>query len=127
MSFSHLLLQAATGAPAATGGGGFLGGSGMSSFIMIGLVVVVFYFFMMRPQMKKQKEQANFLNEIGKGTKIVTIGGICGKVLEVRAKSFLIEVEGGNRLQILKSAISLENSKAFNAETADDAVVEKKD
>ena len=126
MSFSHLLLQASTGATAATGGGGFMSG-GMSSFVMIGLVIVVFYFFMMRPQMKKQKEQANFLNEIGKGTKIVTIGGICGKVLEVRAKSFLIEVEGGNRLQILKSAISLENSKAFNAETADDAVVEKKD
>lgn len=126
MSFSHLLLQAASGTTAATGGGGgIMGGGSMSSFIMIGLVVVVFYFFMMRPQMKKQKEQANFLNEIGKGTKIVTIGGICGKVLEVRAKSFLIEVEGGNRLQILKSAISLENSKAFNAET--DEVVEKKD
>ena len=104
-----------------------MGGSGMSSFIMIGLVVVVFYFFMMRPQMKKQKEQAAFLNEIGKGSKVVTIGGICGKVLEVRAKSYLIEVEGGNRLQILKSAISLENSKIFNAETADDVVVEKKD
>jgi preprotein translocase subunit YajC len=124
MSFLQLLLQAAPAAPA--GGGGIMGG-GMSSFIMIGLVIVVFYFFMMRPQMKKQKEQANFLNEIGKGTKIVTIGGICGKVLEVRAKSFLIEVEGGNRLQILKSAISLENSKAFNAETADDKEVEKKD
>jgi preprotein translocase subunit YajC len=125
MSFQHLLLQT-TGATGGTGGGGIMGGGGMSSFIMIGLVVVVFYFFMMRPQMKKQKEQASFLNEIGKGTKIVTIGGICGKVLEVRAKSFLIEVEGGNRLQILKSAISLENSKAFNAETADDKE-EKKD
>lgn len=125
MSFSHLLLQAASGTTAATGSSGGFGGGGMSSFIMIGLVVVVFYFFMMRPQMKKQKEQANYLNEIGKGTKIVTIGGICGKVLEVRAKSFLIEVEGGNRLQILKSAISLENSKAFNAET--DEVVDKKD
>ncbi len=125
MSFQHLLLQAAT--TAEKGGGGMLGGSGMSSFIMIGLVIVVFYFFMMRPQMKKQKEQANFLGEIGKGTKIVTIGGICGKVLEVRAKSFLIEVEGGNRLQILKSAISLENSKAFNADTEDAVVIDKKD
>ncbi|CAN5327957.1 hypothetical protein BH09BAC5_BH09BAC5_19820 [soil metagenome] len=124
MSFSHLLLQAA-GAAAPTGGGGMFGSQGMSSFIMIGLVVVVFYFFMMRPQMKKQKEQNNFLNEIGKGTKIVTIGGICGKVLEVRAKSFLIEVEGGNRLQIVKSAISLENSKVFNAEAVEE--IEKKD
>ncbi|CAN5889483.1 hypothetical protein BH11BAC7_BH11BAC7_19750 [soil metagenome] len=126
MSFQHLLLQTTTGTTAATGGGGIMGGSGMSSFIMIGLVVVVFYFFMMRPQMKKQKEQASFLGEIGKGTKIVTIGGICGKVLEVRGKSFLIEVEGGNRLQILKSAISLENSKAFNAEE-DLVIVDKKD
>lgn len=121
MSFQHLLLDAAPPA----GGGGLFGGQGMSSFLMIGLVVVVFYFFMMRPQMKKQKEQANYLNEIAKGSKVVTIGGICGKVVEVRAKSFVIEVEGGNRLQILKSAISLENSKAFNAETADDT--EKKD
>ncbi|MCX6312899.1 MAG: preprotein translocase subunit YajC [Bacteroidetes bacterium] len=124
MSFHQILLQAAT-TPAA-GGGGLFGSQGMSSFLMIGLVVVVFYFFMMRPQMKKQKEQTNFLSEIGKGTKIVTIGGICGKVLEVRAKSFLIEVEGGNRLQILKSAISLENSKIFNAET-DDLISDKKD
>jgi preprotein translocase subunit YajC len=123
MSFHSLLLQAA-GAPA-SGGGGLLGGGGMSSFLMIGLVVIVFYFFMMRPQMKKQKEQANYLNEIAKGSKVVTIGGICGKVLEVRTKTFVIEVEGGNRLQILKSAISLENSKAFNAETTEDT--EKKD
>ena len=125
MSFSELLLQAQS-TPA--GGGGIMGG-GMSSFIMIGLVIVVFYFFMMRPQMKKQKEQANFLNEIGKGTKIVTIGGIYGKVLEVRDKSFLIEVEGGNRLQILKNAISLENSKLINADAAGDKTEkeEKKD
>lgn len=126
MSFQNILLQAATGATAPTGGGGLFGSQGMSSFIMIGLVVVVFYFFMMRPQMKKQKQQANFLGEIGKGTKVVTIGGICGKVLEVRPKSFLIEVEGGNRLQILKSAISLENSKTFNEEV-DDSVSDKKD
>jgi preprotein translocase subunit YajC len=126
MSVLHLLLQAASTTTAPAGGGGMFGSQGMSSFLMIGLVVVVFYFFMMRPQMKKQKEQNNFLSEIGKGTKIVTIGGICGKVLEVRAKSFLIEVEGGNRLQILKSAISLENSKAFNAET-EEVSTDKKD
>lgn len=127
MSFQHILLQAAGATGATGGGGGLFGSQGMSSFLMIGLVIVVFYFFMMRPQMKKQKQQTNFLNEIGKGTKVVTIGGICGKVLEVRAKSFLIEVEGGNRLQILKSAISLENSKAFNDEIADEKEADKKD
>jgi len=127
MLFHEILLQAATGATGTTAApsGGF--GGGMGNFIMIGAVIIVFYFFMMRPQQKKQKEQANFLNEIAKGSKVVTIGGIIGKVLEVRSKSYLIETEGGNRLQILKSAISLENSKAFNADTTDEKEADKKD
>lgn len=116
MSFTEILLQAA---PAAKGGGGIFGAQNMSTFLMIGMIIVVFYFFMIRPQQKKQKEMNNFLGEIGKGTKIVTIGGIVGKVLEVRNKTFIIEVESGNRLQILKSAISLENSKTFNAEDSE--------
>lgn len=98
------------------------GGSGMNSFIMIGLVIVVFYFFMMRPQQKKQKAASKFLSELQRGTKVVTIGGICGKIIEIRTKSFLIEVESGNRLQILKSAVSLENSKAFLADGEDTTV-----
>ncbi len=117
MSFQTILLQAA--APTAPGAG-----QGMSSFLMIGLVIVVFYFFMMRPQMKKQKQQANFMNEIGKGSKVVTIGGIHGKITEVRDKTFIIEVEGGNKLQIMKSAVSLENSKAVQEEGI---VVDKKE
>jgi preprotein translocase subunit YajC len=91
-----------------------VGGSGMNSFIMIGLV--------MRPQLKKQKAANTFLAELERGTKVVTIGGICGKIIEIRNKSFLIEVEGGNRLQILKSAVSLENSKAFLADGEDTTV-----
>ena len=124
MSFQTFLLDAAT-TPAATSPTG-LGGSGMSSFLMIGLVIVVFYFFMMRPQMKKQKAQQNFMGEIGKGTKIVTIGGIHGKIIEVRDKTFIIEVEGGNKLQIMKSAVSLENSKAVQ-DDGSGIVIDKKE
>ncbi|HTL82344.1 MAG TPA: preprotein translocase subunit YajC [Bacteroidia bacterium] len=116
-----ILLQAAApaaGTPAAAPAGGI--SPGLMNLLMIGLIVVVFYFFMIRPQMKKQKEQTNFLGEIGKGTKIVTIGGIVGKVVEVRNKTFVIEVEGGTKLQVLKSAISLENSKAINAEAGEE-------
>ncbi|MBI3509813.1 MAG: preprotein translocase subunit YajC [Bacteroidetes bacterium] len=92
----------------------------MLNILMIGLLVVVFYFFILGPQRKKQKEQTNFLGEIGKGTKIVTIGGIVGKVIEVRSKTFVIEVENGGRLQILKSAVSLDNSKAINSPDNDE-------
>jgi preprotein translocase subunit YajC len=111
---STILLQAAQG-------GGPVSPAVMQ-FIFIGLIIVVFYFFMMRPQMKKQKEQAKFLEEIKKGDRVVTIGGIIGKVLEVRTKSYVIETEGGTRIQILKSAISHEFSRTFKDETE-----EKKD
>jgi preprotein translocase subunit YajC len=123
MSFYNILLQAAT-TPTTTAAPG--AGQGMSSFIMIGLVIVVFYFFMMRPQMKKQKQQASFMNEIGKGSRIVTIGGIHGKITEVREKTFVIEVEGGTKLQIMKSAVSLENSKAVQ-DDGSGIVIDKKD
>lgn len=115
--FIEILLQAP--AAGAKGGGGLFSPQNMSTFLMIGMIIIVFYFFMIRPQQKKQKEMNNFLGEIGKGTKIVTIGGIVGKVLEVRNKTFVIEVEGGNRLQILKSAVSLDNTKTFSSDSDD--------
>lgn len=76
-----------------------------SGLIMIGLMIVVFYFFMIRPQMKKQKELNKFRSELKKGDKIVTTGGIYGKVLEIQEQAIIIEVEGQNRLKIDKSAV----------------------
>ena len=99
-------------APPAGGQGG-----GIMSFLPLVLIIVVFYFFMIRPQMKKQKEGKKFLENIKKGDKIVTIGGIFGKIVEVNDNSYLIEVEGGNKLKILKTAISQENSATLNQNT----------
>jgi|ERR1700756_1430517 len=80
------------------------------------LIVIVFYFFMIRPQMKKQKEAKKFMAEIKKGDKIVTIGGIHGKIAEVNDTTFIIEVEGGNRLKISKAAVSMDNSVSLNTD-----------
>jgi len=110
----NFTLLAAAPAPAA--GGGMSGG--ISQIIMLVLIIVVFYFFMIRPQMKKQKEAKKFQEAIKKGDKVVTIGGIIGKIAEVHDADYIIEVEGGNKLRILKSAISMENSASLNtAET----------
>ncbi len=79
-------------------------------FLPLILIMVVFYFFMIRPQMKKAKDQKKFRENIKKGDKIITIGGIHGKIIDVQDTTFLIEVEGGNRLKIEKSAVSMENS-----------------
>jgi preprotein translocase subunit YajC len=56
--------------------------------------------------MKKQKELSKFRENVKKGDRIITVGGIHGKILEVQEKTFIIEVEGQNRLKIEKSAVS---------------------
>ena len=83
--------------------------------IVFGLIIVVFYFFMIRPQVKKQKDQKNFVNELKKGDKIITTSGMHGKILEAADTTFLIETEGGHKVRFNKAAISLEDSKAINA------------
>ena len=69
------------------------------------MIIVVFWFFMIRPQMKRQKELKNFRDSLKKGDKIVTTGGIYGKVLEIGDYYIIMEVEGQNRLKIDKSAV----------------------
>jgi preprotein translocase subunit YajC len=77
----------------------------MPQIVMLVLMVVVFYFFMIRPQMKKQKEQKNFRENLKQGDKVITIGGIHGKILEVTDTTVLINSEG-TKLRFEKSAIS---------------------
>ena len=80
-------------------------GGNMSFLIMMLLIFVVMYFFMIRPQQKKQKEIAKFRNELKKGDKIVTIGGIYGTVDEIRETYVIIVVDGDVKLRVDKSAI----------------------
>jgi preprotein translocase subunit YajC len=91
------------------------GGMGTQQLIMFGLIAVVFYFFMIRPQVKKQKDQKKYVEELKKGDKVVTSAGIHGRIYEVADTTFLVETEGGGRIRFDKSAISLEASKLLNA------------
>lgn len=95
--------------------GGQQGGAGgLMQFLPLVLIVVVFYFFMIRPQMKKQKEAKKFMENIKKGDKVVTIGGIHGKIHEVQDNAFLVEIAEGVKVKVLKSAISMDGSAALN-------------
>ena len=80
------------------------------SFLPIVLIIIVFYFFMIRPQMKKAKEQKKFREGLKKGDKIVTIGGLHGKIAEIQETTIIIETEGGIKLRFEKSAVSLDQS-----------------
>ena len=84
------------------------GGNGIGTFIPLILIVVVFYFFMIRPQMKKAKQQKKYMEELKKGDKVVTIGGIHGKIAEIQDTTLIIEVEGGNKLKIQRNAVSMD-------------------
>lgn len=94
------------------------GGSPYSMFIMMGLLFVVFYFFMIRPQQKKAKDARKFRDSLQKGARIVTIGGVHGKVVEVNEKTALVEVAEGTKVRFEKSAIAMDNSMQLTEETA---------
>lgn len=86
---------------------------GAMSFLPLILIIVVFYFFMIYPQMKKNKEQKKFRENLGKGDKVITIGGIHGKIVEMGEGTLIIETEG-TRLKIDRTAVSMEASRALN-------------
>ena len=75
------------------------------SLIMMALIFVVFYFFMIRPQMKKQKEIKKFRESITVGDKVITSGGIYGKVKEIKPDSFLLEIAENVRVNVDKSSV----------------------
>lgn len=68
-------------------------------------IIAIFYFFMIRPQAKKAKDARKFREALTKGLKVVTIGGIHGKVVEVNDLTVIIDA-GGSKLTVEKSAIS---------------------
>ena len=98
-----ILLQASTS-----------GFGSLQNFLPIVLIIVVFYFFMIRPQVKKQKEQKNYVTELKKGDKVVLTSGAHGKIAEVADTTFLIEHESGHKTRYDKSSVSLDASKALN-------------
>jgi len=77
----------------------------LMTFLPLILVFVVFYFFMIRPQMKKQKEMTNYRSSLKKGDKVITTGGIYGRVNEVKDNYVTVDVGGDVRLKIDKNAL----------------------
>ena len=86
------------------------GQSPYMSFVFLLLIIVVFYFFMIRPQVKKQKELKTYREALQKGDKVITTGGIYGKIVDVKEGVILMEVADNVRLRVDKSAILKDSS-----------------
>ena len=74
-------------------------------WIMMILLFVIMWAFMIRPQRKQQKELEKFRNELQRGSKVVTAGGIYGIVDEIKDKTVLIKVDGDVKLRVDKNSI----------------------
>ena len=105
-----LLLTLSSCAPQGADGKAQSGGMGGSfQFIFLGLMILVFWMFFIRPQAKRAKNQKKFIEDLGKGDKIVTIAGIHGTINKVNEDGTLnIEVSPGSYIKIEKSAISMD-------------------
>ena len=88
------------------------GASSTNMLLMMGLMIVVFYFFMIRPQMKRQKEMTKFRAALQKGDKIVTTGGIYGKIDEIKDNIIILEVALNVKLKVDKSVVLKDMSDA---------------
>jgi len=85
-------------------------GSSLISFLPLVLIILVFYLFFIRPQMKKSKDQKKFREALKKGDKVITIGGIHGKIAEIDETTVVLEVGNQMKLTFEKSAIALDTS-----------------
>jgi preprotein translocase subunit YajC len=76
------------------------------NLIFLGLIFAVFYFFIIRPQTKKQKEIREKVNNLEKGDKVITSGGLVGHVNKIEDDSILLEIHKDVKARIMKNAIS---------------------
>jgi preprotein translocase subunit YajC len=93
---------------AQAGGEGGGGGGGLGqTLIMIAPLILVFYFLLIRPQRQKDKQRREMLDQVKKGDKVVTTGGILGEVVRVSEREIVIVVdkEKNARLRMLRTAI----------------------
>lgn len=105
LTMAAVMLLAFTGCVGAEGGSE--GGSLTTMIIPMVLLVVFFYFFMIRPENKKKKEAQKMRDELAVGDKVTTIGGMVGKVVNIKDDTITFETgEDRVRVQIMKWGIS---------------------
>lgn len=86
-----------------------------SGIIMIVALIAIFYFFMIRPQQKRQKEIRKFRENLKVGDKVITAGGIYGKIRNVNDTTFQIEIAEGVKIIIDKGSVYPSAAEAAQA------------
>ena len=93
------------------------------------ILIVLMYFLMIRPQKKKDKQIADMRNSLSVGDEIITIGGICGKIVKTKDETIVIQVGADKvKFEMMRWAVSSVTkssgkpaAKEVEAEEAQDA------
>ena len=93
----------AMGAPGGAGAQG--AGGGFSSLIMMVVIFAIFYFILIRPQQKKMKEHKKMVEELKKGDRIVTSGGIYGTVENTTTETLTVKIAEGVKVKITRGSV----------------------
>jgi len=96
-----------TETPAEGEGGGF----DWTIIIFLVLIFAIFYFLLIRPQRKRQKQQRELMEELKRGDKVITAGGIYGVIESVSEDSILMKVESGATMRVSKSSVALKRDQ----------------
>lgn len=99
MLLNFILLDSAASGTGDAAGGGF------SGIFMIVAIIAIFYFMMIRPQQKKQKEIRQFREGLTVGDKVVTAGGIHGKIVSIKDNLFVISIANGVEIKVDKGSV----------------------
>ncbi len=90
----------------AMGQGGAEGAGGITSFIPLILMFVIFYFLLIRPQQKKTKEHREMITNLRKGDRVITTGGIYGRITGLDQHRVTLEISDKVRIKLVRSNIA---------------------
>ena len=88
--------------------------SGLAQLFFPVAILVVFYFFLIRPEQNKKKKQGDFVNNLKKGQRVVTVGGVHGKIVNIEKTVVTLDVDRGTKIQVDRNSVSLEMTNPKN-------------
>ena len=88
--------------------------SGLAQLFFPVAILVVFYFFLIRPEQNKKKKQGDFVNNLKKGQRVVTVGGVHGKIVNIEKNVVTLDVDRGTKIQFDRNSVSLEMTNSKN-------------
>ena len=88
--------------------------SGLAQLFFPVAILAVFYFFLIRPEQNKKKKQGDFINNLKKGQRVVTVGGVHGKIVNIEKTIVTLDVDRGTKIQVDRNSVSLEMTNSKN-------------